>query len=328
MKYRTIGPHKELLSAVGLGCMVMNHGYGLADEKGSIHVMEKALELGINFWDTADVYANGENERLVSRVLKPNRNRIFIASKFGFIMEGPGQFTGVDGSPAYVKKAVEASLQRLETDHIDLYYLHRLDPNIPVEETIGAMAELVQAGKIRYIGLSEVSAGTLRRAQNVYPVAALQSEYSLLSREAEREIIPACLQMGITFVPFSPLSRGLLTNTLNVSLLEENDFRRQLPRYQEQYKKNNEQLALALESLAKKAGYTPAQLALAWILQKGEHIIPIPGTKKVNYLAENAASAEIDLSPDILLAMEELLAKYPDTGSRYNESNWKFVDRG
>jgi aryl-alcohol dehydrogenase-like predicted oxidoreductase len=307
--------------------MVMNHGYGQADEKGAVEVMEKALELGINFWDTADVYANGENERLVARMLKQNRKKVFLATKFGFIMNGPGQFTGVDGSPGYVKKAVDASLKRLDTDHIDLYYLHRLDPNIPIEETVGAMGDLVKAGKIKYIGLSEVSVNTLRRANATHPVAALQSEFSLLSREVEKEIIPACKEMGIAFIPFSPLSRGLLTNTLDVSTLHEKDFRKQLPRYQEQYKNNNALLAQALDELAKKAGYTPAQLALAWILEKGEHIIPIPGTKKVKYLVENAASVEINLSQNVLHELEELLAKYPETGSRYNPSNWKYIDR-
>lgn len=326
MKYRTIGPNKESISAIGLGCMVMNHGYGEADEKGSIEVMEKALELGINFWDTADVYANGENERLVSRVLKPNRQKVFLATKFGFITSGEGKFTGVDGSPTYVKKAVEQSLIRLQTDHIDLYYLHRLDPHVPIEETIGAMSELVTEGKIRYIGLSEVSVNTLRRAHSVHPVAALQSEYSLLSREVEKEIIPECKKQGTVFVPFSPLSRGLLTNTLNVRSLDEKDFRKNLPRYQELYRSNNEGLAAALQKLAEDIGHTPATLALAWILHQGEHIIPIPGTKKVKYLIQNAASAELVLTSDVMASMEAILQTYPDTGSRYNEANWKFVD--
>lgn len=326
MHYRTIGQEKEKISSIGLGCMVMNHGYGQADEKGSLAVMEKALELGINFWDTADVYAKGENERLVARVLKSKRHQVFLASKFGFIMDGTGKFTRVDGSPAYVKKAVEASLQRLQTDHIDLYYLHRLDPATPIEDTIAAMAELVRAGKIRYIGLSEVSVQTLRRAHAIHPVAALQSEYSLLSREAEQEIIPECRKAGIAFIPFSPLSRGLLTNTLDVSELDATDFRKQLPRYQEQYKSNNAGLAAALEKLARSAGYSPAQLALAWILQQGEHIIPIPGTKKVNYLIENAVAADIQLEKSVHSGIAAILQRYPDTGSRYNEANWSFVD--
>jgi aryl-alcohol dehydrogenase-like predicted oxidoreductase len=306
--------------------MVMNHGYGKPDEAGSVATMEKALELGINFWDTADVYANGENENLVSRVLRSNRNKIFIATKFGFQPHPESKLLDVDGSPAYARIAVEVSLRRLNTDVIDLYYLHRLDPKVPVEDTVGAMADLVKEGKIRYIGLSEVSARTLRRANQVHPVSALQSEYSVLSREVEAEVLPACRELGITFVPFSPLSRGLLTNKLDVTKLEPTDFRKNLPRYQAEFRENNQSLAGEFEELANNVRCTSAQLALAWLLARGENIIPIPGTKQVKYLVENAYSVDVDLGPEIFEAIDGLLKKYPDTGARYNDANLKFVD--
>jgi aryl-alcohol dehydrogenase-like predicted oxidoreductase len=325
MKYRSIGVDNEPLSSIGLGCMAMNHGYGKADIEGSINTMEKAIELGINFWDTADLYANGENEKLVSRVLKPNRSKIFIASKFGFRNMNGNMV--IDGSPAYVREAVDASLERLGVDTIDLYYLHRIDPGIPVEETVGAMAELVKAGKIRHIGLSEVSVKTLERACAVHPISALQSEYSILSRDAEKQIIPACAELGVSFIPFSPLSRGLITNKLDVSGLGEDDFRKGLPRYQPEYQENNQNLAAAFEALAETVPCTSAQLALAWILEKGEHIIPIPGTKRVKYLIENAGAADILLNEAHFKAIEDLLARYPYTGPRYNEAHLKFVDQ-
>jgi aryl-alcohol dehydrogenase-like predicted oxidoreductase len=210
--------------------MVFNHGYGQPDPEGGIATMEKALDLGINFWDTADIYANGENEKLVSRVLRPNRSKVFLASKFGFLQYAGHKLSGIDGSPAYVRQAVEASLQRLGTDVIDLYYLHRVDPDVPVEETVGAMSDLVREGKVRYLGLSEVSAKTLKRAHAVHPISALQSEYSILSREPEGSILDACRELGVSFVAFSPLARGLMTNTLDLNQLGDPDFRQQRPR--------------------------------------------------------------------------------------------------
>ena len=327
MHYRSLGHSGESLSALGLGCMVMNHGYGQPDEPGSLATLHQALDLGINFWDTADVYAQGENEKLISRVLRPNRNRIFLASKFGLLPGASGTFMGVDGSPAYVKKAVVGSLQRLQTDVIDLYYLHRLDPKIPIEETVGALADLVQEGKIRYIGLSEVSAQTLQRAHATYPISALQSEYSILTREVEKEILPVCKRLGITFVPFSPLSRGLLSNTLDTASLTASDFRKKLPRYQATYEKNNSALVHEFAQLAKSCQATAAQLALAWLLYQGENIIPIPGTKKVKYLIENAGAVDISLDTVTLNQIEELLRKYPETGPRYDEANDRLVDR-
>jgi len=326
MTYRRLGKTEEQLSAIGLGCMVMNHGYGKPDTEGSIAAIERALELGINFWDTADFYANGENEKLVARVLSPNRNKVFLATKFGFRMD-PDKGLLLDGSPEYLKAAVEASLRRLQTDYIDLYYLHRVDPAVTIEETVGAMAELVKQGKVRYLGLSEVSVNTLKKANAVHPISALQSEYSLLSRDVEKEILGACKELGVGFIPFSPLARGLMTNRLKLSELAEDDFRKGLPRYQEDYQANNEQLAAAFEELANTVPCTPAQLALAWLLAQGEHIIPIPGTKRVNYLEENARAVDIVLKPEHFEAIETLLKKYPNTGPRYSEAHTKFLDR-
>jgi len=233
MKYRTFAKN-ERLSAIGLGCMSMSHAYGTPDDPESIRTLHLALDLGINFWDTADVYGNGKNEELISNVLTQNRDKIFIATKFGFRTDADAKLTGFDARPAYMRQAVEASLKRLKIETIDLYYAHRIDPNVPVEEMVGAMAELVTEGKVRYLGLSEASANSIRRAHAVHPIAALQSEYSLLTRDVEDEILPLCKELGITFVPFSPLARGLMTNTLNLGDLPANDFRRGLPRYQQE----------------------------------------------------------------------------------------------
>jgi len=327
MKYRKLGMTGVELSAIGLGCMSMNHAYGQPNDEESIATLEKAIGIGINFWDTADVYANGKNEELVAKVLQPHRKKIFIATKFGFRQDATGKLGGFDGSPAYLKTAVEASLRRLKTDVIDLYYAHRIDPHVPVEEMVGAMAELVKEGKVRFLGLSEASATSIRKAHAVHPVSALQSEYSLLTRDVEKEILPLCQELNITFVPFSPLARGLMTNTLDLASLPDNDFRKSLPRYQQQNAANNNSLAAGFAGIATTKGCTPAQLAIAWVLSRGEGIIPIPGTKRRKYLLENAGAVDLSLSSGDLQEIETLLEKYPDTGDRYNESNARFVDR-
>lgn len=326
MKYRLLA-QKEKLSAIGLGCMSMSHGYGTPDDVESIATLHYALDLGINFWDTADFYGNGSNEQLLSNILKTDRNKIFIATKFGFKPDPNGGAPLFDASPSHMKKAVEDSLCRLGVDVIDLYYAHRIDPNIPVEEMVGAMADLVKEGKVRYLGLSEASVNSIKRAQAIHPISALQSEYSLLTRDVEKEILPLCKQLGITFVPFSPLARGLMTNTLNIEELPENDFRKTLPRYQQETKENNENLTKHFAALAKSKGYTPAQLALAWLLQQGDNIIPIPGTKKRKYLKDNAGSVDVQLNTTDLADIEAVLHQYPHTGERYNEANWKLVDK-
>ncbi|MBO9592186.1 MAG: aldo/keto reductase [Niabella sp.] len=332
MQYRKLGTTGENLSAVGLGCMGMSFAYGPTDDAESIATLHKALDLGINFWDTADMYANGANEELISKVLVPNRDKVFIATKFGFRFKdgvaGPSSAGGTyfDGRPEWLKQAVDKSLQRLKIDTIDLYYAHRIDPNVPVEEMVGAMADLVKQGKVRYLGLSEASAASIRKAHAVHPIAALQSEYSLLSRDVEGNILDTVRELGISLVPYSPLARGLVTNTLNTQTLAADDFRRTLPRYQEDVATNNGQLVNAFAELAKEKGCTPAQLALAWVLAQGDDIIPIPGTKKRKYLEENAGAVDIVLTAAELEAIEALVKKYPDTGARYSEGAMKLVN--
>lgn len=332
MKFRKLGNTGEELSAIGLGCMGMSFAYGPTDEQENIKTLHKSLDLGVNFWDTADMYANGENEKLISKVLVPNRDKIFIATKFGFrFKDGKAGHSGApgtyfDGSPEWIKKAVDLSLQRLKINEIDLYYAHRVDPNIPVEETVGAMADLVKAGKVKYLGLSEASAESIRKAHKIHPITALQSEYSLLTRDVEREILPTIRELGITLIPYSPLARGLFSNINEAQNFSDEDFRKSLPRYQEKYLENNRNLAQEMNDFAASKGVKGTQLALAWVLNQGDDIIPIPGTKRIKYLVENIAATNIELSKSDLRTIDSILKKYPDVGERYSEGSMKLVN--
>jgi aryl-alcohol dehydrogenase-like predicted oxidoreductase len=332
MQYRTLGRTNEKVSAIGLGCMGMSFAYGPTDDTESIATLHKALDLGIDFWDTADMYANGKNEELVSKVLVENRAKVFIATKFGFRFRngivGPSSSssTYIDASPQWIKQAAELSLQRLKIDTIDLYYAHRLDPNVPVEETVGAMAELVKGGKVRYLGLSEVSSASIRKAHAVHPIAALQTEYSLLTREIEKDILKTTRELGISLVAYSPLSRGLVTATMpDASELADDDFRKNLPRFTEENRASNNALVEKFAALAREKKATPAQLALAWLLAQGDDILPIPGTKRRTYLEENAGAVDIRLTPTDLAAIDALARQYPVAGERYLEASLKLV---
>jgi aryl-alcohol dehydrogenase-like predicted oxidoreductase len=303
---RTLGRSGLTTSAQGLGCMSMtDFAYGPADEAESLATIARALELGVTFLDTADIYGLTENEKLVGRAIAGRREEVVLATKFGNVFRDGRR--GVDGSPAYVPEACDASLERLGVDHIDLYYLHRPDTSVPIEDTVGAMAELVAAGKVRHLGLSEASAATIRRAATVHPVAALQSEWSLFSRDIEAEVAPTCRELGIGIVPFSPLGRGLLTGTVTtVDELAENDFRRTNPRFAEGNLEHNLRLVEVVKDIAAARGCTPGQVALAWLHAQGDDVVPIPGTKRRRYLEENVGALDVTLTPEDLTRLEGL----------------------
>jgi aryl-alcohol dehydrogenase-like predicted oxidoreductase len=322
MKTRRLGPEGPTVSAIGLGCMTMSPVYGSADEGEAIATLERALEIGINFWDTANIYGLGHNEQLLGRVLKNRRDEVFLATKFGIVRSTDQPWsTGVDGSPENVARSVEASLKRLQTDVIDLYYLHRVDPNTPIEETVGAMAEQVKAGKVRHIGLSEASPETLERACKVHQITALQSEYSLWTRDPENGALAACERLGVGFVPYSPLGRGFLTGEIrSVDDFDADDWRRTNPRFQGENFNRNLALVDKVKAIAAEKGITPSQLALAWVMAQGEHIVPIPGTKRRKYLEDNAGAVDVHLTAEDLAEIDAAFPPDQAAGERYAPS--------
>lgn len=320
MKMRRLGPNGPEVSAIGLGCMGMSEFYGPTDEARAIEVLHRARSLGVNFFDTADMYGPWTNESLLGKAFAGQRQDVVLATKFGIVRDERGGFNGVCGRPEYVKACCDASLRRLRTDHIDLYYQHRVDPAVPIEETVGSMGELVAAGKVRFIGLSEASPATLRRAHREHPVTALQTEYSLWSREPEEGgQLDTCRELGIVFVPYSPLGRGFLTGRIRAPEdLAPDDFRRLTPRFSPEHFAQNLAVVRRLEEIAGRRGCTPAQLALAWVLSRGEDLLPIPGTTKPERLAENVAAVGIELGADELAAIEEAAPKGFAAGERYD----------
>ncbi len=325
MQTRTLGTQGLTVGAIGLGCMGMSFAYGTGDDAESIATIHRALELGVTFFDTAEVYGPYTNEKLVGRALAGRRDDVVIATKFGFALDADGTRHGVDGSPANAKKVAEESMRRLGIDVIDLYYQHRRDPKVPIEETVGAMKELVDAGKVRYLGLSEVNADTLRRANAVHPISALQSEYSLWERDVEDDILPALRELGIGLVPYSPLGRGYLTGKVTTSELDEDDFRRTVPRFSDENAEANARIVELVERVARRLGATPAQIALAWVLAQGHDVVPIPGTKRRSYLEDNVGAEHVRLDAHDLGELDgaaKLVA-----GARYNDAGTAMIER-
>ena len=328
MEQRRLGKLGLSVSALGLGCMGMSEFYGPRDDGESVRTIHRAVELGVTFFDTADMYGPFINEELVGRALRPHRSRVVIATKFGNVRGPNGERLGIDGKPDYVRQACEASLRRLAVETIDLYYQHRVDPETPIEDTVGAMAKLVEEGKVRFLGLSEAAAETLRRAVKVHPIAALQTEYSLWTRDVEDGILATCRELGVGFVAYSPLGRGFLTGSIKTpDALDATDFRRTNPRFQDENLKKNTLLVERIEAIAKEKSSTPARLALAWVLAQGKDIVPIPGTKRRKHLEEDVAALAVQLSPEDLTALDKAAPRGAASGLRYPEAAMRSVNR-